>query len=154
MQQLINECTWDKETGRSLTKLDRELDDMLQTGDDLDYVDISLIMTETTRLNDAVTSNNFIPELDTNAISTFGAVKNKTIKVIGFSKAPVIDVDEKSTISGITLDSCMSKMEEEYSSMTNMLKTLVSQANTGNTNTHPTTTQEAGGTVVSPVRGV
>ena len=45
-------------------------------------------------------------------------------------------------------------MEEEFSSMTNMLKILVGQANTGNMDTHPTTTQEAGGTVVLPTKGV
>ena len=52
------------------------------------------------------------------------------------------------------LHSYMSKMDEEFSSMTNMLKIIVDRANTGNTDTHPTTTQEAGGTVVSPARGV
>jgi len=154
MQTLINECTWDEETGRPLTKLDRELDDILQTGDDLDYVDISLITTEDIRPGEAVASNTFIPELDTNTVSTFGTVKDKNTKAIGLSKTPIIDVDEKSTLSGITLDSRMSKMEEEFSSMTNMLKILVGRANTGNTDTHPNTTQEAGGTLVSPARGV
>ena len=94
MQQLIHECTWDEETGRLLTKLERELNDILQTGDDLDYVDISLIATETIQPNNAVTSNTFIPELDTNSISTFGTVKDKTTKVIGLSKAPVNDEDD------------------------------------------------------------
>ena len=35
MQQLIHECTWDEKTGRLLTKLDRELDDILKTGENL-----------------------------------------------------------------------------------------------------------------------
>ena len=81
-------------------------------------------------------------------------MKDKNTKAIGLSKTPIIDVDEKFTLSGITLDSRMSKIKEEFSSMTNMLKILVSRANTGNTDTHPNTTQEAVGTVVSPVRGV
>lgn len=37
----------------------------------------------------------------------------------------------------------MSKMEQEFSSMSDMLRILVGRMNTGNTDTHPTTTQEA-----------
>ena len=60
MQMLIHECTSDEEKGRSLMKLDRELDDIFQTGHDLDYVDISLTTKEDIRPSDAVESNTFI----------------------------------------------------------------------------------------------
>ena len=43
IQESIHDCTLDEETGRPLTKLDRELYDILQSGEELDYVDISLI---------------------------------------------------------------------------------------------------------------
>ena len=43
MQETIHNYTWDDETGRPLTKLDREIDDILQLGEDLDYVDMSLL---------------------------------------------------------------------------------------------------------------
>ena len=154
MQTQIHECTWDEETGRPLSKLDRELDNILETRNELDYVDISLITKEDTRPGDVDASNTFIPELDTNTVSTFGTVKNKNTEAIGLSKTPITDVDDKFILSGIMLDSRMSKMEEEFSNMTNMLKILVGRANTGNTDTQPITTQEAGGTVVSPARGV
>ena len=61
MQETIHDCTWDEETGRPLTKLDRELDDILQSGEDLDYVDMSLITEQITRPSAATTSNTFIP---------------------------------------------------------------------------------------------
>jgi len=153
MQESIHQCTWDEETGRPLTKLDRELDDILQSGEDLDYVDISLITQETERPSDAITSDTFIPELDTNTVSTFGTVKEKTAKTTRLSKNHGVDADDKSTLSGITLDSRMSKMEVEFSSMSDMLKILVGRSNTGIAGTHPNTNQDAGGTVVSPARG-
>ena len=43
IQESIHDCTLDEETCRPLTKLDRELYDILQSGEELDYVDISLI---------------------------------------------------------------------------------------------------------------
>lgn len=94
MQQLIHECTWDEEIGRPLKKLDREVDNILKTGDDLDYVDNSLITMETTQLSDTIESNTFITELDTNTVSTFGTVKDTTAKAVGLSNTPVIHVDK------------------------------------------------------------
>ena len=115
---------------------------------------MTLLMTETERPNEAIASNTFIPQLDTNSVSTFGTVKDTTPRTAGLTNTQVIDVDEKSALSGITLDSRISVMEQEFSSMSDMLRILVSRANNGSTDTHPTTTQEAGGTVVSPAKGV
>ena len=154
MQETIHDCTWDEETGRPLTKLDRELDDILQSGEDLDWVDISLITQETSRPSDAITSDTFIPQLDTNTVSTFGTVKEKPTKTAGLLKTQDADTDDKSILSGITLDSRMSKMEVEFSSMSDMLKILVGRSNTGIAGTHPNTNQDAGGTVVSPAKGL
>ena len=153
MQESIHDCNWDDETGRPLTKLDRELDDILQSGEDLDYVDISLITQETVRPSDAIASDTFIPQLDTNTVSTFGTVKEKNTKTVGLSKTHDVDIDDKSILSGITLDSRMSKMEVEFSSMSDMLKILVGRSNTGITETHPNTNQDAEGIIVSPARG-
>ena len=139
MQESIHDCTWDEETGRPLTKLDRELDDILQSGEYLDYVDISLITQETVRPSDTKASDTFIPQLDTNTVSTFGTVKEKAKKAAGLSKTHDVDTDDKSILSGITLDSRMSKMEVEFSSMSDMLKILVGRSNTGIAGTHPNT---------------
>mmetsp|Transcript_11877 Transcript_11877/g.17373 ORF Transcript_11877/g.17373 Transcript_11877/m.17373 type:complete len:155 (+) Transcript_11877:999-1463(+) len=154
MQQLIHECTWDEKTGKPLTKLDRELDDILKTGEDLDYVDMTLLMAETERPNETIASDTFIPQLDTNSVFTFGTVNDITPKTAGLTNTQVIDVEEKSALSGITLDSRISVMEQEFSSISDMLRILISRANNGSTDTHPTTTQEAGGTDASPVHGV
>lgn len=133
MQELIHECACDEEIGRPITKLDRELDVILKTGDGLDYVNISLIITQTTRSTDAIKLNTFVPELDDNIVSIFGIAKDTTTKAIGLYNTPIIDVDEKSTLPGITLDSRMSKMGQEFFSMSDMLRILVGIANTGNT---------------------
>ena len=125
MQELIQKCTWDEETDRSLTKLYKELDDILKSGNDLDYVDINLITKEETRPNEAIVSNIFVPELDDNTVSTFFTSKDTTTKAIGLSRTQIIDDVERSILSGITLDSCMSKMEDKFTSMTNMLPILV-----------------------------
>ena len=154
MQELIHECTWDEETCRPLTKLDKELDDILKTDNELDYVDITLITKEETWPNEAIASKKIVLELGDNTVSTFGTVKDTTSKSIELSKTKIMYDDERSILSGITLDSRMSKMEEEFMSMTNMLKILVGWANTGNTDTHPITTQEVGDTVVLPAHGV
>ena len=110
IQELIHKCTQDEETGRPLTKLDRELDDILKIDDDLDYVDITLITKEETRPNEAIASTIFVPELDDNTVSTFGTVKDTTTKAIELSKTQRIDDDERSILSRITLESCMSKI--------------------------------------------
>ena len=81
-------------------------------------------------------------------------MKEKTKKTAGLSKTHDVSIDDKSTLSGITLDSRMSKMEEEFSSMADMLKILVGRSNTGIAGTHPNTNQDAGDTVVSPARGL
>ena len=105
MQELIHKYTWDEETGRPLTKLDRELDEIFRIGDDLDYVDITLITKEETRPSEAIASNIFVSELDDNTLSTFFTVKDTTTKAIVLSKIIIIDDDERSILSGITLDS-------------------------------------------------
>ena len=74
MQEDISEVTWDKATGRPLTKLDRELDDILDGGTKLDYVDLTLLQDEPEHPN--APSDTFIPQLDDTSISTFGTVKS------------------------------------------------------------------------------
>ena len=115
-------------------------------------MDISLITQETARPSDTI-SDTLFPQLDTNTISTFGTVKEKIKRTAGLSKTHEVNLDDKSVLSGITLDSRMSKMEVEFSGMSDMLKILVGRSNTGIAGTHPNTNQEAGGTVVSPARG-
>ena len=117
-------------------------------------MDVSLTTTEDIRPSDTLASNFFVPELDTDALYTFGTVKDKLMKAIGLSRIPITDADERHTLSGVTLDSRMSKMEEEFSSMLDMLKTLAGRMKTGNTDTHPNISQEEGDTVVSPAPGV
>ena len=114
---------------------------------------MSLVTQEPTRPSEATTSDTFIPQLDTNTVSTFGTVKDTTTRTIGLTRTQEDDADDKSILSRITLDSRMSKMETEFSSMSDMLKILVDRSNTGMTETHPNTIQDAGDTTVSPAKG-
>ena len=116
-------------------------------------MNISLITQETARPSDAIAPDTSIHQLDTSTVSTFGTVKEKTTKTGGLPKTHDVDIDEKFILSGITLDSRMSKIEVELSGMSDMLKILVGQSNTGIAGTHPNTNQDAGGTIVSPARG-
>lgn len=80
-QQIISEVTWDPETGRPLSKLDRELDDILEDGDTLEYVDISLITsTSSDRPSSVTPSCTFVPQLDSTSVSTFGTVAPPTTR--------------------------------------------------------------------------
>ena len=74
-QRAISKVTWDPETDRLLSKLDRELDDILEDGASLEFVDISLITSPSSECPASIApSNTFVPRLDTDSVSTFGTV--------------------------------------------------------------------------------
>ena len=125
MQEEISEVTWDKETGRPLTKLDRELDDILEGGTKLDYVDLSIIKDDEPD-RPVAASNTFIPQLDNASISTFGTVKSSPKKR---ATASLPRTDSSHTIVSEmtmeTLGSRVSMMETNFGEMKQMLSVLV-----------------------------
>ena len=152
MQQQIKETTWDEKTGRPQSKLDLELDDILASGETMDYVDMTLLEETITRPVAAKTT--FIPQLDDDSVSKFGTVKDKKTRSIGLTRSTIPDDDSNTLASSVTMDSRMSVIEHDFSGMKNMLSKIFDKVNTGSTVTQPSTIQEAGSTSVPSATGV
>ena len=153
-QQIISEVTWDPETGRPLSKLDRELDDILQNGESLEYVDILLLTNETERPATAP-SDTFVPQLDTTSVSTFGTLSpsrpQKSSATISPPTSP--DTDNATTVSAMTMETKMSQLESRFDNIEAMLHTLVGKASIGSPGTPPPAVSPAGAAPTASAAG-
>ena len=103
MQELISKVTWDEETSYPFTKLDRELDDMLDNGN-MDYVDLTTLA-EVEDCHHAP-SNTFIYQLDAGSGSTFGTITDSPrAKIASLSRKKLANSTASTVISETTLDS-------------------------------------------------
>ena len=122
IQRVIKGTTWDEEKQRPISLLGKELDEILETKEDLDYVDISFLqVTEETAKLSTPMSDKFIPHLDDTSASTFV-----------HSLSPLSNNDKiqscsitRITLSDVTIESRVSKIEEDCGKVKNMLKTLL-----------------------------
>ena len=110
MQEAISKVTWDTEAGRPQTKLDCKLDDILESGNTLDYVNL-------TTLSDANTcplppSDTFIPVLDNNSISTFETVKGNPNPTASLSRKH----SSNAMVSETTIDTLGSRVSSMVTS--------------------------------------
>ena len=107
--------------------LDKELDDILDAGDALEYVDIELIkLQEKPAALSPSISDKFIPQLDNSSVSTFGTAPSRSSKRTSTSLALV--TGSSSTMSEVTeatMESRVSKMEEDCDEIKHMLRTLI-----------------------------
>ena len=148
-QELIKEVTWDQSTGRPLSKLDRELDDILEVGDTLDYVDITHLNTPAER-----------PIIvDTASVSTFGTISPTTRREIAspMSHDSLLTNDNGTVVSAITVDSRLSSLETSFTNVEEMLRQLVSRTNLskiGDPATPHTASQSLGAANVASADGV
>lgn len=128
-QQVIHDTTWDEDKQRPVSKLDKELDDILDAGDALEFVDIELIKTqEKPAAQSPAISDKFIPQLDNSSVSTFGTVPSRSPK-LNRSDLAMINRCSSSTMSEVTeatMESRVSKMEEDCDEIKAMLRTLIS----------------------------
>ena len=126
-QQIIHETTWDEEKQRPISKLDKELDDILDAGDALEYVDLELInLQEQPTTQPPKISNKFIPLVDNSSVSTFGTAHSNSPKRSTTGLALI--TGSSSTMSEVTeatMESRVSKMEEDCVEIKNMLRTLI-----------------------------
>ena len=141
-QELIHEVTWDDKTGRPLTKLDRELDDILENGSNMEYVDLTMLATIDERPDALRPSNTFIPDLDNGSISTFGTVKTKKKQSPSLSRKRSTDnvTDSSTVFSEMTIDTLGSRvtnMETDFSDMKAMLQILVARKSNDSTVAQP-----------------
>ena len=126
-QQIIHDTTWDEEKQRPISKLDKELDDILDAGDALEYVNLELInLQEKPATQQPKISDKFIPLVDNSSVSTFGTVHSNSPKRSTTGLALI--TGSSSTMSEVTeatMESRVSKMEEDCVEIKNMLRTLI-----------------------------
>ena len=107
-----------------MSQVDVELDAILAADEQIEFIDLTALKElETTRPSPPLVSNTFVPQLDDATISTFGQVPSQPVvtpQKSGESGDSVLGA--QTCISGITLDSRVSHMEERFSSMELLLK--------------------------------
>ena len=157
VQAQVKEVTWDEVTGRPLSKLDRELDNILQEGEDLEYVDMSLITREDERPSTATLSTTFIPHVDSESVSTFGTSSPYKVSTEGkLSQALTsytTNTDEHTAISDMTLDSRVLKMENKFDNIEELLHVLVDRTKIDIQATPPNISKSAGAAKAASARG-
>ena len=92
------------------------MDDILKDGDDLEYVDMSLMDSLVNRPASVPLSTTFIPQVDSESVSTFGTSPFKTPEgkyLRGFIP-PKQHTDEATVMSEMTLDSRVLKIENKF----------------------------------------
>ena len=158
-QELIKEVTWDQTTGRPLSKLDCELNDILEVGNSLDYVDITHLTTPTESPTIVAASDTFIPQLDTASVYTFGTISpTARLEVASpVSHDSSLTHDYGTIVSATTVDSRLSSLETSFGNVKEMLRQLVSRTNLTNIGepvTPPTASQIAGAANAASAAGV
>ena len=154
-QELISEVTWNPVSGRPLTKLDRDLDDIIEVGDDLEYVNISLITLTVKRPPPIFPSDILIPHLDTDSVSTFDMIKpSATPRVASISQPPQVYEDGATVISAMTMDNQVSHMETRFENIEQMLQLLVGKAQISDMVAPPNTSPSTGVVNTAPATGM
>ena len=71
-QELISTTEWDEKTGRPISLLDRELDDILLQGKAIELIDLSFLKEDNQASpENLLPSQTYIPQLDSTSVSTF-----------------------------------------------------------------------------------
>lgn len=160
-QLIVKETTWTTD-GKPMSKLDRELDDMIAADDAIDYVDISFFASTQEKQAPPTTTASpflsmdgpvpFVPVIDDQSVSTFGTAASK-------SPLKRTTSDENSSVTSATslvsVLSRVSKVEDNMQDMKAMLQQLVSaQCKSSTASTPRSCSSKAGGSNGSPAGGV
>ena len=152
-QEIVANTEWDDETGRPISLLDKELDDIITHGDTIEFIDLSLLEDKTDRPQVQQPTNTFVPHLDNTSVSTFGTAAPSPANVISPLKPSASHDDTRSTVSAMTMetmDSRMSKMETGFATMQVLLQKLVEQ---GGRSAQPSTSMATAGSNADPAAG-
>ena len=126
-----------------ISKIDKELDDIIDCDEALDYVDAPFLNKPEPKMLSSSSATQassvfqpraspvpmqFVPDQDDDSVSTFGTAAYKT--PAKFSPQPSLeDTQESSTvISSITMESRVSQVESTLGDLKSMLQTLVSNS--------------------------
>ena len=157
-QEHISEITWDDTTGRPLSKLDRELDEIIEESNQPEFVDISLLTDSSERPINPAPSNTFIPQIDEQSVSTFGTITpcklspNSSNKQTTTTLSPSSS-DDNTIMSEMTLDSRVSKIESKFDNIESLLHVLVNQKQQSAMASPPLTLNDAGAEKSAPASG-
>ena len=119
-QAVIYSTIWDDKTGRPSSKLDVELDRILDEDDGIDFVDLTLFEETTTPTSPPTISTTFQPKLDDTSVSTFGQPTTSPKRTAAVS----LDA-EASIMSEVTIESRVSKMETGLGNMEKLLEQIL-----------------------------
>ena len=139
LQQVVADTSWDDDTGRPISKVDRELDTIIDMDDDLDYVDTSFLTSQNTSAPPLAPSSEatkvfiprsspvpmqFVPLEDDDSVSTFGTTAYKSPPK---DNPPSLrgSFDSSTVVSSITMESRVSQVESTLGDLKSMLQTLV-----------------------------
>ena len=118
------------------------MDAVLDAGDKLDFVDISLITEATSTAKSTLVSDTFTPQLDSTSVSTFGTSPSASPTKTPALK-PSQSVDTNTTMSDVTVESRVSKIEEDFGEVKNMLQILIARQSSAGIPTQSTTPSSA-----------
>ena len=113
---------------------------------------MSLINTSYDRPASVLLSTTFIPQVDSESVSTFGTSPFKTSEG-KLSQALTHHTDEATAISEMTLDSRVLKIENKFDNIEDLLHTLVDRTKIDVQATPPNISKSAGTEKSAPARG-
>ena len=131
-QQMVAETEWDKD-GRPISKVEQELDDILDMGSTMDYVDVSFL--EKSEAPTVASSSfaprappvpvSFVPMADDSSVSTFGTAVFKS-PAKSASQPFLSSSSGSATVnSSVTMESRVSQVESTLGDMKAMLQKIV-----------------------------
>ena len=132
-QEEIHDTTWDEDNDRPVSKLEKELDDVLAAGEGVEFVDLTLLKESAAPATNVTTpiSSRFVPVLDTDSISTFGTTpgvnKSSATGSSSFSNSIALAGDSQTTVSDVTIESKISKLEDGYQEIKAMLSVITNE---------------------------
>ena len=165
-QITIKETTW--ENGKPISKLDRELDDILESDDNIDYIYISYFEEHDSKLTASTNPSTifepkltenapvaFVPAIDDGTVSTFGTTLSKSPGKPSLEDGLSIARTSSSEASMVSVLSRVSKVEENMGDMKSLLQQILSAQKESNSKpTQPSCNKEAEGPKGSSARGV
>ena len=155
-QKLIKETTWDKDN-KPISKLDRELDAIIDSDDKLDYVDMTHFQEQDSKLTASTNPSTifepklteqapvpFIPAVDDDTVSTFGTMASRSPGKLSNDSISIAKTSS-SEMSMVSVMSRVSKVEESMGDMKSMLQQILSaQTNRTEKPTQASCSQKAG----------
>ena len=118
-----------------MSKLDVELDNILEADNKIEFIDLTALKEQDSpaRPDTPAISTTFVPQLDEQTISTFGTSPGLQFVTPKKNGNDSHSNGAQSCVSGLTIDSRVSKVETQLSTMVPLLKKICDQFSEGPT---------------------